>query len=172
MLNNPFERFMTYYSELTTKKVENNMARKIIGWLVYGIIISLLVWGGIYRTKTLDLLSPESGKTNTIEDTNKNQSDLLVSCTGKVIEITNQSITIRLAGCETPTDATDIKIERRGWRYLHTSGFEVNIGDVVELDGFFENGIFETSAITQQTTGLTFQLRDEFGHPVWSGSGD
>lgn len=50
-------------------------------------------------------------------------------------------------------------------------GIEVLIGDALEVRGYWEDDELKAAQITQPATGQTVALRDEWGRPVWSGSG-
>jgi hypothetical protein len=66
------------------------------------------------------------------------------------------------------SDGQLIEVTRRSWRYAQGQGFAPRIGDQVMLEGFYENGEFETGCITDLTNGQIVYLRDEMGHPLWA----
>jgi hypothetical protein len=47
----------------------------------------------------------------------------------------------------------------------------LNTGDEIVINGFYEGDAFEIGAIENQTTGETIFLRDETGRPLWAGRG-
>jgi hypothetical protein len=56
-----------------------------------------------------------------------------------------------------------------GW--LTSQGFELDSGDQVTVQGFWEDGEFKAGAITRERDGAKIALRDESGRPLWAGSG-
>lgn len=72
----------------------------------------------------------------------------------------------------TTDEGKEVLIENRAWRYTQEEGFIVNLGDQVELSGFYDvNGVFELSQIINRTNGLTVDIRDVSGRPYWAGGG-
>ena len=69
------------------------------------------------------------------------------------------------------TDQGDILIDGRSLSFAQDSGFTANVGDSVNLYGFFEDGDFEVIRINNLTSGQITTLRDESGRPGWSGGG-
>jgi hypothetical protein len=55
--------------------------------------------------------------------------------------------------------------------YWDAEGIALDVGDEVELTGFFEGDEFEIAGLENTTTGESVILRDESGRPMWAGSG-
>jgi hypothetical protein len=58
-----------------------------------------------------------------------------------------------------------------GPSYLAAQGFALQVGDRIELQGFWEDGEFKAVQITRSSDGQTIRLRDEYGRPAWAGGG-
>jgi len=56
--------------------------------------------------------------------------------------------------------------------YREEQGFEVAIGDEVEVRGYFEDDEFKAGTVENLTTGESIVLRDDSGRPMWSGRGN
>jgi hypothetical protein len=55
--------------------------------------------------------------------------------------------------------------------YLAEQGFEIQVGDAVSVDGFWENEEFKATEITLLADDSSIVLRDEWGRPMWAGAG-
>lgn len=55
--------------------------------------------------------------------------------------------------------------------YLQEQGFNLAVGDAVQVSGYFEEDEFKAATITRMADGEAIALRDEFGRPMWSGAG-
>jgi hypothetical protein len=64
-----------------------------------------------------------------------------------------------------------LEINGRAWRYVLESELMVEMGDVLELEGFFEHDQFKISSLTNATSGESLPIREESGQPLWSGGG-
>jgi len=69
------------------------------------------------------------------------------------------------------SDGQHIEVALRTWLFAQEQGFVANVGDQVTLEGFYENGEFETACLTNLTNVQIVHLRDETGYPLWA-SGD
>jgi hypothetical protein len=54
---------------------------------------------------------------------------------------------------------------------LAGQGFVLQVGEPVQVRGYWEDGEFKATQLTRLTTGQTFALRDDSGRPVWAGAG-
>jgi hypothetical protein len=54
---------------------------------------------------------------------------------------------------------------------LASQGFALQIGEPVQVRGYWEAGEFKATQLTRLTNGQTFALRDDSGRPVWAGAG-
>ncbi len=55
--------------------------------------------------------------------------------------------------------------------YLQEQGFDLAVGDAVQVTGYYEDDEFKAATITRLSDGEAIALRDEFGRPLWSGAG-
>ena len=69
------------------------------------------------------------------------------------------------------TDTGEVLVGLGKAAYLEASGFELEVGDEVLINGFDEDGEFKAGTVENLTTGQTIILRDETGHPIWAGQG-
>ena len=71
---------------------------------------------------------------------------------------------------ETATGAS-VLIAGRPWSYIQESGFVVEPGDKVTLNGFEENGEFRIGELANDASGQLVQIREYSGRPLWAGGG-
>jgi len=69
------------------------------------------------------------------------------------------------------TDGSLIELSRRAWWFALDQGFTAEIGDQIELTGFFEGDEFETAILSNLTNSSIVNIRDENGRPLWAGRG-
>jgi len=55
--------------------------------------------------------------------------------------------------------------------YMETQGFTLQVGETVQVSGYWADDEFKAFEITRLADGQTITLRDEAGHPAWAGSG-
>jgi hypothetical protein len=55
--------------------------------------------------------------------------------------------------------------------YLDEQGFQLEAGELVRVQGFWEDGEFKAGEITRLRDGNTVMIRDQYGRPLWSGAG-
>jgi hypothetical protein len=55
--------------------------------------------------------------------------------------------------------------------YWDANGIALNVGDEVEVRGFYDGDEFEAGWIKNVTTGEEIAMRDETGRPLWAGRG-
>jgi hypothetical protein len=55
--------------------------------------------------------------------------------------------------------------------YLAEQGFALEAGELVRVQGYWEDDEFKAAQLTRLRDGLTANLRDQLGRPAWSGSG-
>ncbi|MDK2981261.1 MAG: hypothetical protein PWQ55_1608 [Chloroflexota bacterium] len=68
-------------------------------------------------------------------------------------------------------DGSQTSVENRAWWYASEAGFSANSGDEIRLTGFYDEGVFETITLENLTQGISVQLREESGRPLWAGGG-
>lgn len=64
-----------------------------------------------------------------------------------------------------------VTVENRPWWFAQEQGFSAVIGDEVALTGFYESENFEAGQLTNITTNLVIEIRQENGRPLWAGGG-
>jgi uncharacterized protein YdeI (BOF family) len=69
------------------------------------------------------------------------------------------------------TDAGDELVIGTGPGYLEAQGFQLEAGELVRVQGFWEDGEFKAGEITRLRDGNTVMLRDAYGRPLWAGAG-
>lgn len=90
-----------------------------------------------------------------------------------------ESIVIEGVISQAPAAGVDMIIETTdgqvlvgtGPGYLQEQGFNLAVGDAVQVSGYFEEDEFKAATITRLADGEAIALRDEFGRPMWSGAG-
>jgi hypothetical protein len=164
------------------------MFKKIIMWALYGGIVGLLIFGAANRTsaktdqgllfdRTEDFTSEggrgnggsgnggQSGEAGLADYEEKLEEHDWMSLSGQIINVGSEALEIQ-------TDTAGIlEIEGRSWRFAQELGYVPGEGNEVSVQGFYENGEFEVSMIQDLTTDQVFQLRDEYGKPMWGGGG-
>jgi hypothetical protein len=84
---------------------------------------------------------------------------------GVVMAVSNDALTISI------NDGESIIIEGRAWSYAQEQGFAIRPGDLVQLEGFYEEDEFKVSWMENMTTDDSLILRDANGRPSWAGRG-
>ncbi len=171
------------------------MVKKILMWTGYAALVGLLVFGGVIRTsaKTDQNISqvdgqteegvfaqPRGGQGNGQREINTGQSQTSADQEDSGLGEDEDHLGVSLSGViqffstdemQMGTGSGEIvQIADRAWRFALELGFDPHIGDQIVLQGFFENGEFETMEIKNLSTGQTVVLRDESGRPLWAGS--
>ena len=55
--------------------------------------------------------------------------------------------------------------------YMDAQGFSLQVGERVQVQGFFEDEELKATQVTRLADGQTITLRDDYGRPAWAGSG-
>ena len=154
------------------------MLKKLFLWSLYAAFLGLLLGGAAYRT-SVRLAGSDSNqagrnaqggqlsRTTTTGLDAGLQADpghTFISLEGAVVDVSDQALSVQLA------DGQVIEVSRRAWRYAQGLGFTLQLHDPVRLEGFYENGDFEVARITDLLYGRSVSLRDDSGHPLWSGN--
>jgi hypothetical protein len=154
------------------------MLKKLVLWSLYASFLGILLAGAAYRTsvKLADGGQEQNrgnssrqqptgeaiiGSVNQHEE-NATQERSMID--GQVVGSSNRGISVQLSKGQL------IEISGRAWRYAQGFGFTVQNGDVLWLEGYFENEIFEVIQITNSSSGQVVALRDNGGHPLWNGN--
>jgi hypothetical protein len=70
------------------------------------------------------------------------------------------------------SDGSQIEVSGRAWSYALSQGFSVKVGDRISVTGYYEQPDHLTpGTVVNLTNSQEIQLRDEVGHPMWSGGG-
>lgn len=161
------------------------MFKKIMLWTVYVLIVGLLVFGAANRTSAktdqgllfgnLDEITSGRGQGNgsTEEYGDYEAADheeILeeqdwVTLSGQIIAVGSEALEIQTG------TAGFLEIEGRPMRFAQELGYVPGEGNEVVVQGFYENGEFEVAMIEDLTTNQIFQLRDNYGKPMWGGRG-
>jgi hypothetical protein len=69
------------------------------------------------------------------------------------------------------TDDGEEIVAGTGPGYLAEQGFDLAVGERVQVQGFWEDGELKAAQITRLRDGLAIALRDQLGRPAWAGYG-
>ncbi len=97
--------------------------------------------------------------------TGQAQVDEWITLSGTVVSLDADALVVQTAVGE------QVVMENRPWRYAQEQGFVATAGDQVRVVGFYEDGEFEVGQIDNLSTGLSVQIREEGGRPMWAGRG-
>jgi hypothetical protein len=97
--------------------------------------------------------------------TGQAQVDEWVTLNGTVLSATADEMIVNT------TDGQQILVDGRAWRFAQEQAFMAQVGDSVNLTGFYEDGDFEVGQIDDLSSGKSVSLRDESGRPLWAGRG-
>lgn len=145
------------------------MNRNILAWLVYSLFVGLLLYGGVYRTTSKNLLG--SNSMNSSKDTLENTTVNQLTVKAVVNEINSESVIMEVIDYNN-SSVDKVLLNRRALRYALSQGFSANIGDQLEITGFMENNNFELISMHNLNSGKMTTLRDASGHPLWSGTSE
>ncbi len=67
-------------------------------------------------------------------------------------------------------DGMEVKVGT-GPGYMEAQGFTLAAGDRVQVTGYWEDDELKAAQVTRLADGQTITLRDDYGRPAWSGSG-
>lgn len=81
---------------------------------------------------------------------------------GTVTSVDDETLAIQTAEGE-------IEIADRGWRFAREQGFTAQLGDRVQLTGFYEEGELEIGDLLNLTSQEQVQIREQGGRPLWAG---
>ena len=70
------------------------------------------------------------------------------------------------------TESGDLLVGLGPAHYREQAGFVIQTGDELEISGFNEEDEFKAVNVQNLTSGMNITLRDEGGHPMWSGQGN
>ncbi|MFZ5821490.1 MAG: hypothetical protein ACOYYJ_16455 [Chloroflexota bacterium] len=153
------------------------MLKKMVLWSLYAAFLGILLAGAAYRTSIK--LTDEGQEQNRGQAGNQQSgNDALIlpageqedrssrewrAIDGQVTGISERGLSVQLSNGQL------IELSGRAWRYAQGFGFNVQDGDALWLEGYFENGAFEVTRMTCPANGQSVLLRDSNGHPLWNG---
>ncbi len=152
------------------------MVKNLIQWSLYAAFLGLLLGGAAYRTSvnlsdsgqersrgkaSNNQPASETVNQQMIEQENQHNQERII-LHGQVMKESNRRLSVRLI------DGQLLEIFPRAWRYAQNLGFIPKVSDPLSLEGFYVNGKFEASRITNLRNAHTILLRDETGHPLWN----
>jgi hypothetical protein len=172
------------------------MLKKIALWVVFVGLVAVLVVGAINRTNSkvtnlepggnqghgqvsaqheVNAVSPGANGRNRTERSTRASLEPLASnglnekdwiqITGNVIDVNADSLTIAQG------DGSQLVVEGRAWRFALESGLNTEIGHLLRVTGFYEDGEFKPASLEDLSSGQAFLLRTDSGQPLWSGRG-
>ncbi len=164
------------------------MFKKIILWTIYVLIVGLLVFGAANRTSAktdqgilfgnLDEIIDGRGQGNFSASSSEGFGEIEADGHEEIlvaqdwISLSGQIIAVGVEALEIQTGTAGIlEIEGRPLRFAQELGYVPGEGNEVVVQGFYENGEFEVATIEDLATDQIFQLRDEYGKPMWGGGG-
>jgi len=92
-------------------------------------------------------------------------SESWMELTGKVTTLEDDRVVVE-------TDEGSVEVHLGPEWYWEAEGITLEVGDVVEIVGFYEGNTFEVAEVENLTGGGAVSLRDETGRPLWAGRGN
>ena len=148
------------------------MLKKLFLWSLYAAFLGVLLAGAAYRT-SVKLPDNGQGQNRGKASNNQPNGEAVVPPSAeqersimeaRVIEASNRGLSVQLSNGQA------LEISGRAWRYVQGFGFSAQSGDPIQLEGFYEDGSFEVTRMTNLNTAQSALLRDESGHPLWRGN--
>lgn len=100
-----------------------------------------------------------------VEGNPQAEVDSWIGVEGTVTSVDSSQVFVSLL------DGSSLEIAGRAWSYAQENGFSIQNGDRLRLTGFFENNELEVGSIENLTQGVSIQLREQSGRPLWAGRG-
>jgi hypothetical protein len=89
-----------------------------------------------------------------------------ISYEGTVVQAPTAGVDMVLA-----TDEGEEIVIGTGPGYLDEMGLSLQVGEQVQVQGYWEDDEFKAGQLTRLRDGATVSLRDTYGRPAWSGAG-
>lgn len=86
-----------------------------------------------------------------------------ITLQGVVTSVDESALVIQLSSGELVT------VENRPWWFAQEQGFSSEVGDEIIVLGFYEGENFEAGQLTNITTNLVVDIRQDSGRPLWAG---
>jgi len=149
------------------------MVKKILLWAFYIIFVGLLVLGGLRRTAYLNESGGEanpgrprpsrsvlSKEGNTDEHSSETIDSDWIILNGTIVDFSRRGLLVALL------NGDSLELAGQPWRFAQSQGFNPGIGEVIEVEGFIEEGEFKVARI-KTVNGKIIALRSESGQPLW-----
>ncbi|MBN1966053.1 MAG: hypothetical protein JW910_15495 [Anaerolineae bacterium] len=140
------------------------MSRKLLVTTVIVGLSCILILGAVNRTLARLGSPAENGAANAPEADIAPDSTERLALTGTV---TSADADVLLVA----STAGDVLIEGRAWRYAREQSFVAAPGEAITLEGFYEDGEFKVTQITNETRQTALLVRDASGQPMWGRGG-
>jgi hypothetical protein len=85
--------------------------------------------------------------------------------TGSVVSFDETLLVVKLE------DGSQLEVEGRAWAFAQEVEFQTQVGNRLSLQGFFEDGEFKITTLTDLTSGEWVIFRENNGRPSWAGNG-
>jgi hypothetical protein len=85
--------------------------------------------------------------------------------TGSVVSFDEILLVVKLE------DGSQLEVEGRAWAFAQEVEFQTQVGNRLSLQGFFEDGEFKITTLTDLTSGEWVVFRENNGRPSWAGNG-
>ena len=145
------------------------MATRIARWVLFGVLLTVLVWGGVNRTLAL---AGDGGDQSVGSEGNGAGA---YGAGQTAIRATEWSVAegsaSRVDGSILLVDTESrgrLVVEGQSWAYARSQGFAAQVGDEIAVAGCDEAGEFKAGRLRNQTTGQEVLLRDDAGWSYWS----
>jgi hypothetical protein len=110
-------------------------------------------------------LRSEDGTETKLYSRAEEEEHVWATLAGEVISVNSELMGVLVSENEL------IEIEGRAWQLALEGGFAPEVGDSLDIIGFYEDAEFEAAEIRNLRSGQMIQLRDDTGRPLWSGRG-
>jgi hypothetical protein len=107
----------------------------------------------------------QNGQGGTGQNAEQIPADQWVTLTGTVTAVNASSLTVQ------SSDKASVIVQLGRQSFVQEQNIAFNIGDEVEVQGFWQNDQFQAGQINDTTTGQRLMLRDPNGRPLWGGPG-
>jgi len=88
------------------------------------------------------------------------------------MKLTGTVTTVEEGRLVVETDEGSVEVHLGPEWYWEAEGITLEVGDVVQITGFYEGDTFEVAEVENLTGGESVSLRNETGRPLWAGRGN
>ncbi|HML24304.1 MAG TPA: hypothetical protein PKD09_21795 [Aggregatilinea sp.] len=164
------------------------MVKKVVLGVLFTGLIGILVYGAINRTVARtqsDEGGQESGETHgngTGAGGGRGQAggggqtgDLVYiegeDDAGEWVSVQGVAMDVSETELVLDADGETVLVEGRPWSYAVEQGFDVQPGDRITLNGYYEGDEFKVGVIENAASARRIQLRTASGAPMWGRGG-